>query len=146
MTKEGGGHDNQGSTRLSTELTHMSMFGTTISQLNSPLPSQNILKPCKFTLSYSSPSSKDKDLLILLESTGSFDFVLCPSDIRVLLGVVRATQRPMVRGVVPAEWEGSLYEWGHVIVCVCAHTCVPYVCVCVCSVWCMLCCALLPSA
>ena len=112
MRKEGGGHDNQGSTRLSTELTNMSMFGTTIPQLDSPLLSQRILKPCKFRLSYSSPSSNDKDLLILLESTGSVDFVLCPSDIRVLLGVAQATQRPLVGGAVPVEWEGSLYELG----------------------------------
>ena len=124
MKKEGGGHDNQGKTQLSTFLTNMSMFATTVSQLESPLPSQHILTPCSFQLNYSSPSSTDKDLFIFLESQGSIDFVLCPTDIRVLMGVVQATQRPMVSGVGLVDCKGSLCA-GDMCVCV--------LCVCVCA-------------
>ena len=126
MKKEGGGHDNQGKTQLSTFLTNMSMFATTVSQLESPLPSQHILTPCSFQLNYSSPSSTDKDLFIFLESQGSIDFVLCPTDIRVLMGVVQATQRPMVGGVGLVDCKGSLCAGDMCACCVCAcvHACV----------------------
>ena len=129
MKKEGGGHDNQGKTQLSTSLTDMSMFATTVSQLESPLPSQHILTPCSFQLDYSSPSSADKDLFIFLESQGSVDFVLCPLDIRVVLGVVQATQRPMVGGVVLVDCEGSLCAEDVCVLCV-VCMCVLRVCVC----------------
>ena len=124
MKKEGGGRDNQGKTQLSTFLTNMTMFATTVSQLESPLPSQHILTPCSFQLNYSSPSSTDKDLFIFLESQGSIDFVLCPTDIRVLMGVVQATQRPMVGGVGLVDCKGSLCA-GDMCACV--------LCVCVCA-------------
>ena len=133
MKKEGGGHDNQGKTQLSTFLTNMTMFATTVSQLESPLPSQHILTPCSFQLNYSSPSSTDKDLFIFLESQGSIDFVLCPTDIRVLMGVVQATQRPMVGGVGLVDCKGSLCA-GDMCVCVCVLCVCVCACVCVCVV------------
>ena len=122
MKNEAGGRD-KGKTQLATNLANLSMFATTVPELESPLPSQHILMPCTFSLSYSSPGSPDKDVVVLFESQGSIDFVLCPTDIRVLLGVVQATQRPMVGGVVPLN--------GRDPCTLCA--CVVYVSVCACK-------------
>ena len=95
-----GFQENRPVIKVSTKVSDLRLSNSKLSSLKVPsLESPSapaILKNANFTISYSAPSTTGKDLLLMIETDGSMDFVLSPSDVRLLLSVVQSAQRPKV--------------------------------------------------
>jgi hypothetical protein len=87
--------ENHQSTKVSVQMFDFRMSNSQLSSWKESSPSGPfILNKANITLSYDAPSSTGKDVLLLVETDGSVNFVFCPSDVRLLLSVLQSVQRP----------------------------------------------------
>ena len=110
-----GFQENRPVMKASTKVSDLRLSNSKLSSLKDPSlepPSTpTILKNTNFTISYSAPSTTGKDLLLMIETDGSMDFVFSPSDVRLLLSVVQSAQRPKVSSLghsiayVTIDWD-----------------------------------------